>query len=138
MRTLEVFLCLAGEIILYSHRVFGWSMQRGQTTDVVLKALRIAMWLRKPTNRVTALRSGLSIHQHGDWTSFLKHRILGHQISQRRKCQDNSVAVRAFSPLKLWQTQRRNYKTITNAPDRICSAIKCSITRNASMRETEY
>ena len=48
IRTQEGFAYLAVVIDLYSRRVVGWSMQSRQTTDVVLRALHMAVWRRKP------------------------------------------------------------------------------------------
>jgi putative transposase len=48
IRTLEGFSYLAVVIDLYSRRVVGWSMQSRQTTDIVLQALLMAVWRRKP------------------------------------------------------------------------------------------
>lgn len=52
VRTLEGFAYLAVVIDLYSRRVVGWAMQSRQTTDVVLQALLMAVWRRKPKNKV--------------------------------------------------------------------------------------
>lgn len=52
IRTLEGFAYRAVVIDLYSRRVVGWSMQSRQTTDVVLQALHMAVWRRKPKQRV--------------------------------------------------------------------------------------
>lgn len=49
---MEGFAYLAVVIDLYSRRVVGWSMQSRQTTDVVLQALHMAVWRRKPKQRV--------------------------------------------------------------------------------------
>ena len=45
---MEGFTYLAVVIDLYSRRVVGWPMQSRQTTDVVLQALHMAGWWRKP------------------------------------------------------------------------------------------
>jgi len=37
---------------LYSHRVVGCSMKSRQTTDVMLQALHMAVWQRRPKSRV--------------------------------------------------------------------------------------
>jgi hypothetical protein len=50
--TMEGFAYLAVVIDLYSRRVVGWSMQSRQTLDVVLQALHMAIWRRKPKSRV--------------------------------------------------------------------------------------
>lgn len=52
IRTLKGFAYLAVVIDLYSRRVVGWSMQSRQTADVVLQALHMAVWRRKPKHRV--------------------------------------------------------------------------------------
>ncbi len=51
IRTLEGFAYLAVVIDLFSRRVVGWSMQSRQTTEVVLQALLMAVWRRKPKNK---------------------------------------------------------------------------------------
>jgi len=56
IRTNEGFAYLAVVIDLYSRRVVGWSMQSRQTTDVVLQALLMAVWRRKPKERFWCIR----------------------------------------------------------------------------------
>ncbi len=51
-KTREGFAYLAVVIDLFSRRVVGWSMQNRQPTDLVLQALLIAVWRRKPTSKV--------------------------------------------------------------------------------------
>ncbi len=66
IRTLEGFAYLAVVIDLYSRRVVGWAMQSRQTTDLVLQALLMAVWRRKPKKRrADPLGSGIAVHQHG-------------------------------------------------------------------------
>lgn len=52
IRTLEGFAYLAVVIDIYSRRVVGWSMQSRQTTVVVLQALHMLVWRRKPKQRM--------------------------------------------------------------------------------------
>ena len=52
IRTQEGFAYLAVVIDLFSRRVIGWSVQSRQTTDVVLQALLMAVWRRKPKAKV--------------------------------------------------------------------------------------
>ena len=52
IKTYEGFSYLAVVIDLYSRRVVGWSMQSRQPTDLVLQALLMAVWRRKPTEKV--------------------------------------------------------------------------------------
>jgi putative transposase len=52
IKTYEGFLYLAVIIDLYSRRVIGWATQSRQPTDLVLQALLMAVWRRKPKRRV--------------------------------------------------------------------------------------
>ncbi|GEO86848.1 hypothetical protein GCM10007920_37860 [Ciceribacter naphthalenivorans] len=68
IRTCEGFAYLAVVIDLYSRRVIGWAMQSRQTTDVVLLALLMAVWRRKPKDQGSQFTSM-------DWATFLKQAI---------------------------------------------------------------
>ena len=52
IKTYEGFSYLAVVIDLFSRRVVGWAMQSRQTTDLVLQALAVAVWRRKPKGKV--------------------------------------------------------------------------------------
>ncbi len=52
IKTYEGFAYLAVVIDLYSRKVVGWAMESRQTTDLVLQALLMAVWRRKPTTKV--------------------------------------------------------------------------------------
>ncbi|SON56632.1 putative transposase OrfB [Hartmannibacter diazotrophicus] len=52
IRTMEGFAYLAVVIDLFSHRVVGWSLPGRQTSEVVLQALHMVVWKRKPQNTV--------------------------------------------------------------------------------------
>ena len=88
IRTQEGFAYLAVVIDLYSRRVVGWSMQSRQTTDVVLQALHMAVWRRKPKQRVLIHSDQGSQFTSMDWASFLKAHNLDHSMSRRGNCHD--------------------------------------------------
>jgi transposase InsO family protein len=52
IKTMEGFAYLAVVTDLFSRRVIGWSLQSRQTSEVVLRALHMAVWCRKPQNTV--------------------------------------------------------------------------------------
>ena len=81
IRTNEGFAYLAEVIDLYSRRVIGWSMQSRQTTDVVLQALLMAVWRRKPKEKVLVHSDQGSQFTSMDWAAFLKHHNLVHSMS---------------------------------------------------------
>ena len=70
IRTCEGFAYLAVVIDLYSRRVIGWAVQSRQTTDVVLQALLMAVWRRKPKDKVLIHSDQGSQFTSMDWASF--------------------------------------------------------------------
>ena len=115
IRTLEGFAYLAVVIDLYSRRVVGWSLQSRQTADVVLQALLMAVWRRKPKNKVLIHSDQGSQFTSSDWASFLRAHNLEHSMSRRGNCHDNAVAESFFNLLKRARIRRRVYKTRAEA-----------------------
>ena len=107
----EGFAYLAVVIDLYSRRVVGWSIQSRQTTDVVLQALHMAVWRRKPKQRVLIHSDQGSQFTSIDWAAFIRAHNLEHSMSRRGNCHDNAVAESFFSSLKRERIRRRTYKT---------------------------
>ncbi|MCO6388232.1 IS3 family transposase [Aliihoeflea sp. 40Bstr573] len=111
IRTQEGFAYLAVVIDLFSRRVIGWSLQSRQTTDVVLQALLMAVWRRKPKSKVLVHSDQGSQFTSMDWAAFLKHHNLEHSMSRRGNCHDNAVAESFFNLLKRERIRRRTYRT---------------------------
>jgi len=111
IKTYEGYSYLAVIIDLYSRRVVGWAMQSRQPTDLVLQALLMAVWRRKPTNKVLVHSDQGSQFTSREWSSFLKHHNLEHSMSRRGNCHDNAVAESFFNLLKRERIRRRTYKT---------------------------
>lgn len=111
IRTCEGFSYLAVVIDLYSRRVIGWALQGRQTTDVVLQALLMAVWRRKPKDKVLIHSDQGSQFTSMDWASFLKHHNLVHSMSRRGNCHDNAVAESFFNLLKRERIRRKVYRS---------------------------
>ena len=79
IKTCEGFLYLAVVIDLYSRRVIGWSTQSRQYTDLVLQALLMAVWRRKPADKVLIHSDQGSQFTSIEWASFLKQHNLEHK-----------------------------------------------------------
>jgi len=124
IRTLEGFSYLAVVIDLYSRRVVGWSMQSRQTTDVVLQALLMAVWRRKPKSNVLIHSDQGSQFTSMDWASFLKAHNLDHSMSRRGNCHDNAVAESFFNLLKRERIRRKTYKTRADARQDVFNYIE--------------
>lgn len=115
IKTTEGFAYLAVVIDLYSRRVVGWSMQSRQTTDLVLQALLMAVWRRKPAGKILIHSDQGSQFTSIDWASFLKQHNLEHSMSRRGNCHDNAAAESFFSLLKRERVRRKTYKTRDDA-----------------------
>ena len=124
IRTQEGFAYLAVVIDLYSRRVVGWSMQNRQTTDIVLQALLMAVWRRKPTARVLIHSDQGTQFTSRDWASFLKAHNLEHSMSRRGNCHDNAVAESFFNFLKRERIRRRIYKSREEARNDVFEYIE--------------
>lgn len=115
IKTYEGFSYLAVVIDLYSRKVVGWAMQSRQPTDLVLQALLMAVWRRKPTGKVLIHSDQGSQFTSIDWAAFLKQHNLEHSMSRRGNCHDNAVAESFFNLLKRERIRRRVYKTRDDA-----------------------
>ena len=115
IKTYEGFSYLAVVIDLYSRKVVGWAMQSRHPTDLVLQALLMAVWRRKPASKVLIHSDQGSQFTSIDWAAFLKQHNLEHSMSRRGNCHDNAVAESFFNLLKRERIRRRTYKTRDDA-----------------------
>lgn len=124
IQTYEGFSYLAVVIELFSRRVVGWSMQSRQTTELVLQALLMTVWRRKPTEPVMIYSDQGSQFISMEWASFLKQHNLEHSMSRRGNCHDNAVAKSFFNLLKRERVRRKTYKTREEARQDIFDYIE--------------
>lgn len=110
IRTYEGWLYLAVVIDLFSRQVIGWSMQSRIHTDLVLDALLMAVWRRKPKEKVLIHSDQGSQYTSTVWQSFLKAHNLECSMSRRGNCYDNAVAESFFQLLKRERVKKKTYK----------------------------
>ena len=111
LRTWQDWLYLAVVIDLYSRKVVGWSMKPTLARELVIDALLMAMWRRKPAGEVIVHSDQGSQYGSDEWQRFCKaHRLLP-SMSRRGNCWDNAVAESFFSSLKKERVRKRVYKT---------------------------
>ena len=115
IRTHEGWTYLAVVIDLFSRRVVGWSLQSRMTTDLVLHALMMAVWRRKPQKKVTVHSDQGNQFTSGEWLSFPKQHNLEASMSRRGNRHDNAVAESFFQLLKRERIQRKIYATRATA-----------------------
>ena len=111
IKTHEGWLYLCVVIDLFSRRVVGWSAQSRMTTDLALQALLMAVWRRKPTDRVMVHSDQGSQFTRREWQMFLHQHNLEPSMSRRGNCHDNAVAESFFQLLKRERIRRRSYPT---------------------------
>ncbi len=124
IRTYEGWLFLAVVLDLFSRQIIGWSMRPTMHVDLVLDALIMAIWRRKPKNEVLIHSDQGSQYTSSDWQSFLKSHNLVCSMSRRGNCHDNAVAESFFQLLKRERIRRKIYKTREGARQDIFNYIE--------------
>ena len=90
-------------------------MQSRITKELVLNALLMAVWRRKPDTTVTVHSDQGSQYTSHDWQSFLQSHGLEGSMSRRGNCHDNAVAESFFQLLKRERIKRHVYSTRKDA-----------------------
>jgi putative transposase len=111
IRTWQGWLYLAVVVDLFSRKVVGWSMKPTIAKEIVLDALLMAVWRRRPNQRVLIHSDQGSQYSSNDWLRFCKTNNLEPSMSRRGNCWDNAVAESFFSSLKKERIRKRIYKT---------------------------
>lgn len=124
IKTHEGWLYLAVVIDLYSRRVVGFSMQPRMHMDLVLTALLMAVWGRKPKNKVIIHSDQGSQFTSHEWQGFLDKHNLEASMSRRGNCYDNAVAESFFQLLKRERIRRKTYATRKCARDDVFDYIE--------------
>ena len=113
--TAEGWLYVAAVLDLYSRRIVGWSMQESMTSQLVVDALMMAVWRRRPEDPVTVHSDqGCQFTGH-EWQTFLREHNLVSSMSRRGNCHDNAVAESFFQLLKRERVRRQIYATRSDA-----------------------
>jgi putative transposase len=124
IRTSEGWLYLAVVLDLFSRQVVGWSMQSRIDRELVIGALLMAVWRRKPEQPVIVHSDQGSQFSSHDWQSFLKSHNLQPSMSRRGNCHDNAVAESFFQLLKRERIRRKVYGTRDDARQDVFNYIE--------------
>ena len=100
IRTYEGWLYLTIVLDLFSRQIIGWSMKNNPRADLVIDALLMAIWRRKPKDKVLIHSDQGIQYTCSDWRKFAKDNNLDVSMSRRGNCHDNAVAESFFSLLK--------------------------------------
>jgi len=110
IRTWQGWLYLAVVMDLYARRIVGWSMKPTLAREIVIDAILMAVWRRKPRGTLIHSDQG-SQYGSDDWLRFCREHHLEPSMSRRGNCWDNAVAESFFSSLKKERIKKRIYKT---------------------------
>ena len=117
-------------IDLFSRKVIGWSMKPSLARQLVLDALLMALWRRKPTQSVIVHSDQGSQYGSDDWQRFCRSHQMQPSMSRRGNCWDNAVAESFFSSLKKERIQKRIDKTRDLARADVFDYIEVFYNRN--------
>ncbi len=130
--TTEDCLHLTVVIDLYSRRVVGWSINKRMTKQLVIDAILMAIWRKKPTPGLIFHSDRRSQYCSKDFQRLLKtHGIKSSMSRGKRTCEtlkddcwDNTVAERFSGTLKLELVFWEKYKPRTQAKGSISEYIE--------------
>ena len=100
-RTDEGWLYLAVVIDLFSRKVIGWAMDKRMTRQLVIDALLMAYWKRKPKSKIIFHSDRGSQYASNDFQKLLLRLNMVCSMSGKGNCYDNAVAESFFHTLKV-------------------------------------
>ncbi len=109
--TQQGWIYLAVIIDLYSRRVVGWSIDRRMKKALVIRALMMAVNLRKPPPGLIHHSDRGSQYASRDYQKLLQQHGMICSMSRKGNCWDNAPVERFFSSLKREWTGDRWYRT---------------------------
>jgi putative transposase len=111
--TRERWLYLAVTLDLYSRKVVGWGMGTANDTNLVLRALRMAVTNRRPGADLIFHSDRGSTYAADDFAGDLKRLGITASMSRKGDCWDNAVAESFFSSFKTEWMPEDGYETIS-------------------------
>jgi putative transposase len=127
IRTWQGWLYLAVVVDLYARKVIGWSMKPTLAKELVLDALLMAVWRRRPTQKVIVHSDQGSQYISDAWQRFCQQHNLVQSMSRRGNCYDNAVVESFFSSLKKERIRKKIYKSRAEQEQIYSITLKCSI-----------
>ncbi len=106
----EGWLFLATTMDLFSRKVVGWAMADHMRTDLVTKALQMAIDTRAPGPGLIHHSDRGSQYASNDFRKMLKDNDMLASMSRKGDCWDNAVMESFFGSLKTERVHRDHYK----------------------------
>lgn len=122
--TTQGWLYLAVVIDLYSRQIVGWSMSNFITRKLVMDALLMARWRRRPGTGLIFHSDRGSQYCSEDFQNLLKNSKMLSSMSRKGNCWDNAVAESFFSTIKKDRIFFRHYRSREEAKRDIVDYIE--------------
>ena len=121
--TLEGWMYLAIVMDLYSRQIVGWAMDKRMKKQLVIDALSVAYWQRRPPRGVLQHSDRGSQYASHEYQKPLK--LFGMKPTRSRKgnCWDNSPTERFFRSLKSERLTARRFHTRDQARSEVLDYI---------------
>ena len=122
--TSEGWLYLAIVLDLFSRQVVGWSLNSRMSRKLVMDALQMAIWRRRPASGLLFHSDRGSQYCSADFQKMLKQHKMISSMSRKGNCWDNAVAESFFGSLKTERVFFSNYTTRDEARKDIVDYIE--------------
>ena len=109
--TQEGWLYLAVVLDLFSRQIVGWSLSNRMTKKLVMDALCMAIWRRRPAPGLIFHTDRGSQYCSNDFQKLLKAHGMVSSMSRKGNCWDNAVVESFFGSLKTERVFFSNYAT---------------------------
>lgn len=122
--TAEGWVYLAVVIDLYSRQIVGFAMDATMTRQLVIDALRMAWFRRKPSSGLIFHSDRGSQYASGDFQSQLAAFGMKGSMSRKGDCWDNAVTETLFGSLKVERLHDMRFATRRAAKDEVMGWIQ--------------
>ena len=113
--TAEGWLYLAGVLDLFSRKIVGWEMSDQINADMVERALRMALYLRKPGQGLIHHSDRGSQYASHQFRDLMDANQIQVSMSGKGNCYDNAVMESFFGTLKNEWVHHQRYQTRSQA-----------------------
>lgn len=136
--TQEGFLYLAVVMDLYSRRIVGWAMDERMKEDLVLDALRMALFRRKITTSLLLHSDRGSQYASDAYQQLLSTHGIQCSMSRKGNCWDNAPMESFFKTLKTECLYRQSLKTREQATRMVFDYIEAFYNRQRKHSALNY
>ena len=116
----EAWLFLAVLIDLFSRKAVGWSMRPDMHRSLVIDALEMALFQRRPAKGELIFHSDRgSQYASDDFRGVLDKHGIRASMSRKGNCWDNAVTETLFGSLKVERLHGECFQTVRQAKDQV-------------------